>query len=538
MKRFLFLIAFSLNFVFFSCHGNRFKRYADWSGDEDPEKWRREAASTIKHALNYKENRNIAKNLILFLGDGMGITTVTAGRIYKGQQKKKNGEEEVTFMESLDHIALSKTYNIDAQTADSAGTATAFLTGVKTRIGVIGVDGTAIYGNCKSSLNANLDSILQWAYKAGKSTGIVTTTRITHATPAGAYANSPHRDWESYDNYKFGKPQYDDGCKDIAAQLIGNHSYINVLFGGGRAYLTPNNESDIYNKTLKGRRVDGRNLVNEWINKMESEKKAYKYLWNATDLLNLDENKYDHVLGLFGSNHVEYDLFRNKDIDPDLVDMTEKAIKILSKNPKGFFLLVEGGRIDHAHHDSKAQLALSEFLKFDDSIGSALNMTSKEDTMITVTADHSHTFTLGGYSIRGNNIYGLVYNRYSNVSDRDGLTYTSLLYANGPGGLPEIRKVNLTDAEVSDPNYIQESAVYLKSETHGGEDVPIYSSGPMSFLFRGTVEQSYIAHAMAYSACIGAYDNESCRNDRIPNYAVKNFISGFTLLLSIFIQFI
>ncbi len=121
-----------------------------------------------------------------------------------------------------------KTYNIDAQTADSAGTATAYLSGVKTRIGVIGLDGKTIYRNCKSSKNSKIESIANWAHAAGKSVGIVTTTRITHASPAGVYANSASREWEVYDGKVFTKQEYDDGCRDIASQLIDNGSYINV----------------------------------------------------------------------------------------------------------------------------------------------------------------------------------------------------------------------------------------------------------------------------------------------------------------------
>ena len=151
--------------------------------DKTPEKWINNAKETINSLLNRKLNGNIAKNLIMFLGDGMGIPTVTAGRIRKGQMRNKSGEEEITFMESLGNVALAKTYNIDAQTADSAGTATAYLCGVKTGISIIGLDGRAKQSDCKSSFNSKVDSILKWAHRAGKSVGIVSTTRVTHASP-------------------------------------------------------------------------------------------------------------------------------------------------------------------------------------------------------------------------------------------------------------------------------------------------------------------------------------------------------------------
>lgn len=109
---------------------------------------------------------------------------------------------------------------------DSAGSATAFLSGVKTRIGYIGVDGKA--DDCKTSKDSKLDTILKWAHDAGKSVGIVTTTRITHASPAAGYAKSVDREWETYDGKLFTEAIFNDGCRDIASQLIDNASYINV----------------------------------------------------------------------------------------------------------------------------------------------------------------------------------------------------------------------------------------------------------------------------------------------------------------------
>jgi len=146
----------------------------DWSEEQYRYKWNEYSKTRINKMLKRRLNGNVAKNVILYLGDGMGISTVTAGRILKGQLAGQNGEEHVTFMEDMDHSALSKTYNIDAQTADSAGTATAFHSGVKTRIGSIGVDGTAV------DLTGKLETVLKWAHYAGKSTGIITTARVTH----------------------------------------------------------------------------------------------------------------------------------------------------------------------------------------------------------------------------------------------------------------------------------------------------------------------------------------------------------------------
>jgi alkaline phosphatase len=208
----------------------------DWSADEFPKKWNDYAKFKIEDNLKRTVNGKVAKNVILFLGDGMGVSTVTAGRIRKGQIQGRNGEEEVTHMESFPHLSLSKTYNIDAQTPDSAGTATAYLCGVKTRIGVIGLDGRAF--DCPSSANSKVESIVRWAHYAGKSTGIVTTTRVTHATPSAAYAHAYSRDWEGYDGYAFTETLYNQGCRDIAAQLIDDNSFINVIHLSGFCHFS------------------------------------------------------------------------------------------------------------------------------------------------------------------------------------------------------------------------------------------------------------------------------------------------------------
>lgn len=166
------------------------------------------------------------------------------------------------------------------------------MTGVKSRIGVIGVSGEAV--DCKSSLSSQIDSILQWAHYAGKSTGIVTTARVTHATPAGAYAHVPNRDWESFDGFNFNSTHAQEGCKDIAAQLVDDHSYINLVMGGGRMKFlnaTPYGLNGTYSEA--GDRIDKRNLIEEWKNKS----KDHKFIWTRNEFENLKPNQYKHVLG-------------------------------------------------------------------------------------------------------------------------------------------------------------------------------------------------------------------------------------------------
>ncbi|XP_049273326.1 alkaline phosphatase, tissue-nonspecific isozyme-like [Rhipicephalus sanguineus] len=177
--------------------------------------WSQLGKSQIEKTLAREEIRNRAKFVILFLGDGMGVSTVTAARIYKGQFKNQSGEETVLSWEEFPYVSLSKTYGLDAQTSDSANSATAYLCGVKANIGTVGVDSTVKGGECHNDSTAYVDSIMQWAQDAGMWTGLVTTSTVTDASPAAAYAHSGFREWQHF------VPK-DCNASDIAKQLIYN----------------------------------------------------------------------------------------------------------------------------------------------------------------------------------------------------------------------------------------------------------------------------------------------------------------------------
>uniref|UniRef100_A0A4W5KQ29 Alkaline phosphatase n=1 Tax=Hucho hucho TaxID=62062 RepID=A0A4W5KQ29_9TELE len=468
--------------------------------EKDPLFWNTWAQHTLKNALTLQKlNQNTAKNLILFLGDGMGIPTVTAARILKGQLSGLSGEETQLEMDKFPFVALSKTYNTNAQVSDSAGTATAYLCGVKANEGTVGVSAAAVRSQCNTTQGNEVTSILRWAKEAGKSVGIVTTTRVNHATPSAAYAHCVDRDW--FSDGEMPAEAVQAGCKDIARQLFENIPNIDVIMGGGRKYMFPKNQSDVEypgEKKHFGTRKDGRNLVEEWTNRMKNKKA--KYVWNKKELLSLNPNNVDYILGLFEPGDLPYNLERNTETDPSLTEMVELAIKILRKNPRGFYLLVEGGRIDHGHHEGKAKQALHEAVEMDRAIGRADLITSIYDTMTVVTADHSHMFNFGGYTPRGNTIFGLA----PMLSDVDQKPFTAILYGNGPGfkvinGLRE----NVSTLDYQENNYQAQSAVPLRMETHGGEDVAVFAKGPMAHLLHGVHEQNYIPHVMAYAACIG-----------------------------------
>ncbi len=482
---------------------------------ETPAWWYRSGAA---RAAGNGAMQGRAKNVILFLGDGMSLTTVAAARILEGQRKGNPGEENQLSWEAFPNTALSKTYNTDSQTPDSAGTMTAIVTGVKSHMGAIGV-ASGHKDDCAASLRQPLLSWLELADSAGLATGVVTTARLTHATPAATYAHAPNRNWENdTDLPDEAKAQ---GCKDIAQQLVSSARFgrgPRVILGGGRGEYTTIEQRDPEYDDKVGQRLDGRDLVGEW-------RRAHPdgaYVWNTRQFQ--AASGAPAILGLFEPDHMQFDHDRNRgpDGEPSLSEMTAAAIGALSKNPDGFVLMVEGARIDHANHYGNAFRALDETIALSDAVRAAVKATSADDTLIIVTADHSHTLNFVGYPVRGNPILGKVRGMGGEddtpgdfARDGTGQMFTTLTYANGPGNTgasnqqpagpkrflhapsgfePVEGRPDLSQVDTGHPDYLQESLVPLKSESHGGEDVGIWASGPGSEAVRGTVEQNTIYH--------------------------------------------
>ena len=210
---------------------------------ETTEQWRSKGQEFRNQLDTKKPIKTKAKNLILFIGDGMSSATVTAARIYDGQKKGMFGEENVLSFERFTELGLSKTYNSNQQTPDSAGTATAIMTGVKTRAGMISVGASQLRSKCKKK-QENLETIMEWAEKNGYATGVVTTTRVTHATPSTTYAHTPERDWEV--DSKMPRDAIKKGCKDIARQLIefDHGDGLDVVLGGGYSFFFPRKKEE------------------------------------------------------------------------------------------------------------------------------------------------------------------------------------------------------------------------------------------------------------------------------------------------------
>ncbi|XP_037561915.1 alkaline phosphatase, tissue-nonspecific isozyme [Dermacentor silvarum] len=426
----------------------------------------------------------------------MGIPTVTAARIYKGQRlHKTSGEEQKLSWDQFPHLSLSKTYGLDVQTSDSANTATAYLCGVKANVETLGVDSRVKSGVCHNDTSKHLPSIMQWAQDAGMWTGFVTTSKVTDATPAGSYAHSGHRDWEAV---------VPERChaEDIAYQLIHRNpgAGFKVILGGGRKMFRATQDEE----GKDGMRKDGKDLIKDW-HEARSKMGNASYVWNRQQLLSVMPGKTEFLLGIFDNDHVPYVIERSTpdSTKPTLPEMTRVAVEILKKAPKGFVLLVEGARIDMAHHKSKGGSALEEALEFDQAVQETRDTLKMDDSLLVVTADHSHTFTMGGYPKRGTNILGI-----AGYSDVNHLPFTVITYGNGPGF--STSKENFTNEEVAKPDYVQRSAFPLKQETHGGEDVAVYATGPWAHLYTGVHDQSYIPHVMAHAACIGRFKGDKC----------------------------
>lgn len=420
---------------------------------------------------------------------------MTAARIYAV------GEDGNLTMDTFPETAFVKTYSNDAQVTDSAPSMSAYMTGVKMNNEVISMtaetqafdsSGTSYLkgadSTCPAANGKPVTTLLELAKAAGMGTGVVTSTRVTHATPAATYAHICHRDAEN----------------TIAAQMVPAGagfneklgSGIDVVFGGGRQFFQPT--------TAGGKRTDNRDLI------AELKAQAYSYASNKSEFDAINPESSSKVLGLFNASHMTYDLLRAGTNEPSLAEMTVKAIQVLQHNPKGMFLMVEGGRIDHALHETTAIKALQDTLAFDNAIKAGIAEIKKADptlanTLIVVTADHDHTLVLNGYAQRtgktspGNpGVLGLLKN-YSDGSlakDSDGMPYTIIGFGNGENRPAGDRKnfSALTDSQVFADSYHQEAVIPVAagSETHGGTDVFLGAMGKNSDAFAGVIDNTKV----------------------------------------------
>lgn len=304
-------------------------------------------------------SESTAKNVILLIGDGMGFPQMTEARIDKAGNNLTAYANTELNMDGMEQAGYVTTFSANSFVTDSAPASTAMATGQKTNNGVLSQDATAHKGKD----GKNLTTILEMAEAANKSTGVVTTTRITHATPAAFYAHVDNRDNES----------------EIADQLLASNT--EVAMGGGLRFFVGKNETDPLGG--KSKRSDNRDLLKEFASK------GYTVVYNESTLMTIDVNSTDKVLGLFNNDHMKYDRERKGSHEPSLAEMTTGALEVLSKNKNGFFLMVEGGRIDHASHARNLSNTNGDTLAFDEAVKVALDYAAKNNgTLVIVTADH------------------------------------------------------------------------------------------------------------------------------------------------------
>jgi alkaline phosphatase len=433
------------------------------------------------------------KNIIFFLGDGIGMNTLTAARIFAV------GEDGELTLDTLPESAFVKTYSNNAQVTDSAASMSAYMTGHKNNNNALSMSSDTSAIEPTADRNGNLTvsackggspvvTLGELARRHGMGVGVVTTTRVTDATPAAVYAHVCHRGMET----------------DIAAAMVpGGAGYngalghgLDVLLGGGTNTFKPVAQGGI--------RADGRDLM------AELRAKGYRMATDSAQLNAVDAASGAPLVGLFAPENLAYDAIRDPARDPGLAAMASKAIAVLSHNPNGFFLMVEGGLGDLALHDTNAKRALQEVVSLDNTIKATIAQMRVLDpglknTLIVFTADHDHTLLLNGYARRTGKttptnpgVLGLVHKVSDNSLrvDLDGAPFTIIGFGNGERRVQGKRNsvAPLTDAAVSADDYRQESVVRtaVGDAAHGGADVYLGAIGARADSFSGAIENTRV----------------------------------------------
>ena len=417
------------------------------------------------------------KNVILLIPDGQSVGGTTLARWYNGGKPL-----------AVDEMAcgLVRTYSSDAAIADSAPSGTAMATGFKSHTGFVGVlpDVNSMPGMtplAKGDERKPVASVLEAAQLAGKSTGIIATSEIMHATPADFTAHDPSR--KNYDN--------------LSEQQV--YQDIDVVLGSGEKYFT---------KEVRG---DGEDLVSEIKNL------GYDYVTSIEEMNSSDSEK---IWGMFAPVDMAYDFDRDPSKEPSLADMTSKAISTLSKNENGFFLLVEGSKVDWAAHANDPIGVISDTLAFDDAVKVALDFAKKDgNTVVISVTDHGNGGITIGNTATDSNYDKLHIDEYIEPLKKATLTgegVEKLLNDNrsnivevmskyyGVDDLTEEEIKAIKDTEAGSLNYTVGPIISKRANIgwtttgHTGEDVPLYIYAPSNCeKLSGVVENTDIAKYMS-----------------------------------------
>ena len=433
------------------------------------------------------------KNVIILMMDGTGSAHTTITRWYKGEPL------------ALDSMSLGgvRTYSADSLITDSAPAATAFATGHKSNDKFVGVLPGVVTIPGVPQISDDLKykpvaTVLEGAKLTGKSAGLVATSNIQHASPAGYSAH-----WPARSNYN-----------EIAEQQV--YLDIDVVFGGGKKYLIPNAQG--------GARTDGENLIDLL------RSRGYEIVETRNEML---ETKAKKVWGLFAEDAMSYEYDREMftPAQPALAEMTQEAIEILSKNEKGFFLFVEGSKIDWASHANDPIGVIGDVLAFDDAVRVALDFASRDKkTLVLAFSDHGN----GGMSL-GNKSTDATYSKFPLealvtplrkatltgegiekvlAGDRSESNIRSvLLRYYGIDDLSDSEITAIQNAPAGKMNYVVGPMISSRSKIgwttngHVGEDLFLYVYGLKNPL--GMIENTQIAHLSARSLGFDLADVDS-----------------------------
>lgn len=413
-----------------------------------------------------------SKNLIVLIGDGMGLPQITLTRLYSQLYLEKDR----LFID--DYLVGTNSTRADRNdesgesgiVTDSAASGTAFATGNKTYNGAISVT--------NEEVARPVGSVLEAAKEAGKSTGLITTARVTHATPAVYASHVRSRNNEDA----------------IAAQYL--EAGVDVLLGGGERHFVASDEEAVYEKSA---REDGISL------KEQFEKEGYTLMHSKDDLKKAKESK--KLLGLFSASHIPYNLDRDETV-PSLKEQFDAAVQVLENNEEGFVMMIEGGRIDHAGHANDLHSIVQEMLEFDEVFEAAVEYAKeKGDTSVIATADHE----TGGLTIGSQNIYDAYLDVFQPITASSEVIGKALEEAETIEDVKTIVKEHTTIDNLSDEeaafimsgnlpdgsvsSYKREgsfNAVIAKrgifgwtGHGHTGVDVGVYGYGPAAERLRG-----------------------------------------------------
>lgn len=461
-----------------------------------------EGTRVVKYKVTDEKASKKAKNVILFVGDGMSLQARQMARILgKGIQEGKYND--VLEMEKLSNLAVINTSGYDSIVTDSANSASAYATGHKSVVNAMGV-----YANStKDPLDdPKVENIIELAKRAGnKATGIVSTANITDATPAAMLAHTRRRAEQNF----------------IAENMLEESHRPDVILGGGSRHFLPMS-------TPGSKRKDNKDIIKSF------EELGYKFSGNKTELEATAQNA-DKLLGLYRLNNMDVYLDRGvlKDAktlgkftdQPGLVEMTDKALKTLSKNKNGFFLMVEGACIDKQLHAMDWQRATYDTIEFDKAVGLGRAFAAKNnDTLIIVVADHAHGASITGtYSEKDGKTGREAVRTYAAAKwptfedvDNDGYpdnpnpdVTLAVQYANHPDvnmdykfkPRPISPAIMNGKVAVANPNLKGEFTpgnipADESSEVHSADDILLNADGPGADYFRGVMDNTEVFFGM------------------------------------------